>query len=50
MKLRNKTNMKTIIITMTNEDADLLLENIKYYEEEGGFNDAFNVKIEDNDE
>jgi hypothetical protein len=42
--------MKTIIITMTDDDADLLLENIKCDEENGMFNDAFNLQIEDTDD
>ena len=42
--------MKTITITMTNEDADLLLENIKCDEENGMFTNAFNLQIEETDE
>lgn len=42
--------MKTIIITMTDDDADLLLENIKCEEENGMFTNAFNVQIEETDD
>lgn len=42
--------MKTIIITMTDDDADLLLENIKCDEENGMFTNAFNVQIEETDD
>ena len=45
----NKTHMKTITITMTDDDAETLLENLKLDEENGVLRDAFNVQVTDTD-
>lgn len=45
----NKTHMKTITITMTDDDAETLLENLKLDEENGVLIDAFNVQVTDTD-